>query len=143
MTGSSYQVELFESPPPRSEWDRLDTGHRRLIESFIEGFNALGQGLAVERLSFHRDKQAVLAVRLDQSADQPILRLNDTSATERRRDLADFSPDIKRHTQLLRFLEKHPLVRRIELPGIVVRSATAEGAKIGRASCRARVCQYV
>src|SRR3546814_14032463 len=26
MTGSSYQVELFESPPPRSEWDRLDTG---------------------------------------------------------------------------------------------------------------------
>src|SRR3546814_1553047 len=40
MTGSSYQVELFESPPPRSEWDRLDTGHRRLIESFIEGFRS-------------------------------------------------------------------------------------------------------
>lgn len=132
MTGSSYQVELFESPPPRSEWDRLDTGHRRLIESLIEGFNALGQGLAVERLSFHRDKQAVLAVRLDQSADQPILRLNDTSATERRRELADFSPDIERHTKLLHFLEKHPLVRRIELPGIVVRSATAEGATRAR-----------
>src|SRR3546814_19073390 len=57
MTGSSYQVELFESPPPRSEWDRLDTGHRRLLESFIEGFNALGQGLAVERLSFHRSEE--------------------------------------------------------------------------------------
>src|SRR3546814_9654392 len=69
MTGSSYQAELFESPPPRSEWDRLDTGQRRLVESFIEGFNALGQGLAVERLSFPRDKQAVLAVRLDQSAE--------------------------------------------------------------------------
>src|SRR3546814_19507515 len=95
MTGSSYQVELFESPPPRSEWDRLDTGQTRLVERFIEGFNALGQGLAVERLSFHRDKQAVLAVRLDQSADQPILRLNDTSAPARRRDLAAFSPDIK------------------------------------------------
>src|SRR3546814_18445454 len=50
MTGSSYQVELFESPPPRSEWDRLDTGQRRLIESFIAGFNALAQGRAVERL---------------------------------------------------------------------------------------------
>src|SRR3546814_20676077 len=96
MTGSSYQVELFESPPPRSEWDRLDTGHRRLIESFIEGFNALGQGLAVERLSFHRDKQAVLAVRLDQSADHPIPRLNDTSATERRRELGDFHPYLER-----------------------------------------------
>src|SRR3546814_16753150 len=82
MTGSSYQVELFESPPPRSEWDRLDKGHRRLIESFIEGFNALGQGLAVERLSFHRDKQAVLAGRMAQSAEYPITSRNENDATK-------------------------------------------------------------
>src|SRR3546814_14246750 len=82
MRISDWSSDVCSSDLPRSEWDRLDTGQRRLVESFIEGFNALGQGLAVERLSFHRDKQAVLAVRLDQSADQPILRLNDTSDTE-------------------------------------------------------------
>jgi len=123
MTGSSYQVELFASPPPRSEWDRLDSGRRQLAESFIAGFNALGHGLAVERRPNHRSKQPIISVRLDQSSDQPVLRLNETSLSERRRELAVFNPDIDRHAQLLAFLDSHPLVRRIELPGIVVRSA--------------------
>ncbi len=123
ITGSSYQVELFDSPPARSEWDRLDAGHRRLVESFVAGFNALDYGLAVERLPNHRQKQPILSVRLNQNSDQPLLRLNDTSIGERRRELAPFNPDITRHEQLLAFLDSHPLVRRIELPGIVVRSA--------------------
>lgn len=122
MTGSSYQVELFDSPPPRSEWDRLDTGHRRLAETFVAGFNALGHGLGVERLPNFRHKQAILAVRLDQSSDQPVLRLNEAPLSERRRELAPFSPDVARHARLLAFLDSHPLVRRIELPGIVVRA---------------------
>ncbi len=123
MTGGSYQVELFDGPPPRSEWDRLDTGHRRLAESFVAGFNALERGLAVERLPSHRNKQPILSVRLDQSSDQPVLRLNETSVGERRRELAVFNPNAERHARLLAFLDSHPLVRRIELPGIVVRSA--------------------
>jgi hypothetical protein len=124
ITGSSYQVELFGSPPPRSEWDRLDAGHRRLAESFVAGFNALERGLAVELLPNHRNKQPILSVRLDQSSDQPVLRLNETSVSERRRDLAVFNPDVKRHARLLAFLDNHPLVRRIELPGIVVRGTS-------------------
>lgn len=125
MTGSSYQVELFDSPPPRSEWDLLDAGHRRLAESFIAGFNALDHGLTVERLPSHRHKQPILSVRLDQSSDQPVLRLNEALLSERRRELALFNPDVKRHARLLAFLDSHPLVRRIELPGIVVRSTGA------------------
>ena len=122
MSGSSYQVALFDSPPPRSEWDRLDAGHRRLVESFVAGFNALGHGLAVERLPYRRHKQPILAVRLGQSSDQPVLRLNETLLGERRRELAVFNPDVERHARLLTFLDGHPLVRRIELPGIVVRA---------------------
>ncbi|BDA87280.1 hypothetical protein Sa4125_48220 (plasmid) [Aureimonas sp. SA4125] len=125
MTGSSYQVELFDSPPPRSEWDLLDAGHRRLAESFIAGFNALGNGLAVERLPNHRQKQPILSVRLHLSSDQPVLRLNEASLSERRRELAVFNPDVKRHARLLAFLDSHPLVRRVELPGIVVRATGA------------------
>ncbi|WP_245503773.1 hypothetical protein [Rhizobium ruizarguesonis] len=48
MTGSAYYVELFEVPPPRSEWDTLDNGRRRLIQSFVAGLNAVGRGITVE-----------------------------------------------------------------------------------------------
>lgn len=128
MTGSSYQVELFDSPPPRSEWDRLDAGHRRLVESFVEGFKSLDRGIAAERLPNHRNKQPILSVRLDQSNDQPVLRLSETLASERRRELALFNPDLNRHARLLAFLDSHPLVRRVELPGIVVRAALPASA---------------
>jgi len=131
MTGSNYQVELFTSPPARSEWDRLDAGHRRLVESFIAGFNALGQGLSVERLPNHRNKQPILSVRLDQSSDQPVLRLTEPPTSERRRAPVVFDPAIDRHARLLAFLDTHPLVRRIELPGIVVR-ATDQNAVSAR-----------
>ncbi len=125
MTGGGYQVELFDSPPPRSEWDRLDAGHRRLVESFVAGFNSLERGLSVERLPSHRNKQPILSVRLDQSRDPPVLRLNEAPVGERRRELAVFSSDVDRHARLLAFLDSHPLVRRIELPGIVVRAAAS------------------
>jgi hypothetical protein len=128
ITGSGYQVELFDSLPLRSEWDRLDAGHRRLVESFVAGFNAFERGLSVDRLPSHRNKQPILSVRLDQSSDQPVLRLNETPIGERRRELAMFNPDIDRHARLLTFLDNHPLVRRIELPGIVVRAAAAFAA---------------
>lgn len=123
MTGSGYQVELFDSPPPRSDWDRLDVGHRRIVESFVAGFGALERGLSVERLPSHRNKQPILSVRLDQSSGQPVLRLNEVPVGERHRELASFNPDINRHARLLAFLDSHPLVRRIDLPGIVVRAA--------------------
>ena len=122
MTGSSYQVELFENPPPRSDWDRLDAGHRRLVESFVEGLNAFENGLSVERLPNYRHQQTMLAVRLNLSGDRPVLRMNELIMPERRRTLAAFNPDVLRHANLLAFLDKHPLVRRVELPGIVVRS---------------------
>lgn len=131
-TGSSYQVELFDTPPARSEWDRLDEGHRRLAETFIAGFNALEYGLAVERLPNRHQTPLILSVRLDQSSDQPVLRFDGSPVIERRHKLAPFNPDVGQHQRLLTFLDNHPLVRRIELPGIVVRS-TPQSAPAVRA----------
>jgi len=132
MTGSGYQVELFDALPPRSEWDRLDTAHRRLVESFVAGFNALEFSLLVERLPDGRYHQPMLSVRLNCAGDGAVLRLTGASARERRRELVPFDPDAERHTQLLAFLDTHPLIRRVELPGIVVRS----GQRPGLASVR-------
>jgi hypothetical protein len=122
MTGSGYEVELFDVLPPRPEWDRLDASHRRLVESFITGFNALGYSMSVERLPNWRHRLPVLAVRLDQAGDGAVLRLTGPT-TKERRELALFDPNIQRHARLLEFLDHHPLVRRIELPGVVMRSA--------------------
>ena len=122
MTGSGYQVELFDVLPPRAEWDRLDPARRRLVESFVAGFNALEQSLSVERLPNWRQRLPMLSVRLDRAGDGAVLRLTSVSSKERR-ELAPFDPNVQHHSRLLAFLDKHPLVRRIELPGIVVRSA--------------------
>lgn len=124
MTGSSYHVELFRNPPPRAEWDLLDAGQRQLVESFVSGFATLGGGLSVERLPSTKGRQPLFSIRVDRSRDQPVLRLTDENSGERRRELAPFSPEIERHRKLLAFLDNHPLVRRIELPGVVVRSAS-------------------
>lgn len=117
MTGSGYEIELFDAVPPRGDWDRFDAGHRRLIESFLGGFNALGFGVSVERLPLLRRHQPLLSVRVDRGADGAVLRLVDPPANERRRELAPFSPDPDQHVRLLAFLDRHPLVRRINLPG--------------------------
>ena len=132
ITGSGYEVELFDAVPPRGDWDRLDAGHRRLVESFLAGFNELGFGVSVERLPHLRRHQPLLSVRVDEGADGAVLLLVDPPLNERRRDLAPFSADMDRHVRLLAFLDKHPLVRRIGLPGIVVRAAQPQGPSRAR-----------
>jgi hypothetical protein len=131
VTGSSYHVELFDAVPPRGDWDRLDAGHRQLAESFLLGFNALGFGVSVERLPHLGRHHPLLSVRVDRGADGAVLQLMDPPTNDRRREVAPFSPNLDQHVRLLHFLEKHPLVRRINLPGIVVRSQPVAGA--GRA----------
>lgn len=124
MTGSSYEVELFDVIPPRDEWDRLDAPHRELISTFVEGFGEVGKGMSVERLPNWKRGLPRLSVRLDQSPNGAVMRLtNASSAARERRALAPFDGDPQRHSQLLKFLDRHPLVRSVELPGVVVRSA--------------------
>lgn len=122
-TGSAYEVELFDVLPPRSEWDRLDAPHQRLIRSFIEGFSTLGFGMSIERLPAWRRQLPILAVRLNQASDGAVLHLTGSPTIERR-EPALFDPSTEHHARLLEFLDKHPLVRRIELPGVVVRSTS-------------------
>lgn len=52
MTGSGYEVKLFDVVPTRSEWDRLDDSHRRLVESLLS--EAIGCG----ELGINRDPRS-------------------------------------------------------------------------------------
>ncbi len=127
LTGGSYEVELFDTPPMRGTLDALDDSHRRLFQSFVEGLAALGDGLTVNRIATRPRAQPLLSMRVSRSTDAPTLRLTPPPQSERRREVAPFDRSEERHRRLLAFLDRHPLVRRISLPGIVVRSTNQLG----------------
>ncbi|MFF8802438.1 MULTISPECIES: S8 family peptidase [unclassified Methylobacterium] len=132
VTGSSYQVELFEIPPPHHEWDAMGEARQQLYKSFVEGLAAVGQGLSVLRLDRGEREDPQIAVRVSRSAAPPTIQLIGVPQVERRRgrELAPFDADTGRHSRLLSFLDKHPLVRRVELPPIITR--TAASGRLGR-----------
>lgn len=79
-------------------------------------------GLTVERRAVEGRTTPLLTVRLEKSFHPAALRLAPSAPTERRKELQPFDGDTNRHDRLLHFLKHHPLVRKIELPGIIVKS---------------------
>lgn len=128
-TGQSYEVELFSAPPPLTLRDTLDIHRRRLFLTFQEGLAALGGGLTVQRLTTDLRKQGtLLSVRVEQTALPANIQLL-PAPTERPRSLAPFNASVDRHIHVLTFLEQHPLVRSISLPGKIVQSAAPVRSK--------------
>ncbi len=127
MTGSAYHVELFDIPPPRAQWDAVDSDRQLLYRSFVEGLQTFGQGLVAERQSTPRQDRAQLSLRIERSP-RPVALFLQRSTIDRRpsRELAPFDPDIEKHTRLLTFLDNHPLVRRVELPPVITRTIIGE-----------------
>ncbi|MCY4007360.1 MAG: S8 family peptidase [Rhodobacteraceae bacterium] len=123
-TGGGYEVELFDAIPPRADWDRLPDTHHKLITTFVEGFDEIGRGILVEQLPFWHSGLPKVVVRLDQSPDVTVMKpVNASNAGRDRRASAPFDENPKRHQKLLEFLDNHPLVRSVELPGVIVQSA--------------------
>ena len=115
-------MELFDSLPVQGGMDALDDSHRRMFRSFIDGLKALGNGLTVDRIATSVCPYPLISVRISRSTVGPDLRFTQLVNSERRRDVAPFDPSEKRHQRLLSFLDAHPLVRKISLPGVLVRS---------------------
>jgi len=127
MTGSAYLVELFDVPPPRAQWDAADGERQLLYRSFVEGLQAIGQGLVAERQTTPRQDRAQLALRIEKSPQPAALFLQRPTVDRRpSHELAPFDPDIDKHTRLLTFLDNHPLVRRVELPPVITRTIIGE-----------------
>lgn len=131
MTGSSYHVDLFEIPSPRSSWDAVPDSKRLLFKSFIDGLLSMDVGLDVSKLPSSKADPSQLAFRLEKSDRRPVIRLGSTRARverDRARDLAPFDAEMEHHRRLLEFLDWHPLVRRIELPPIVAKTHSKASA---------------
>lgn len=131
-TGGNYMIELFEVPPPRAEWDLLPPQKLKLFRSFIDGLNTVGQGLVAQRITDTVGSYPMMGLRLDKSADAPELQFLPASTRKRDHDkatLAPFDDRIERHKQLITFLDKHPLVKKIHLPPIIKRSQTQTAAR--------------
>lgn len=124
VTGSAYQVELFDAPPPRNEWDALSKIRQELYQSFVDGLTEIGAGLSVQRLGTRVRAQPLLSVRLSKAAEPPLLQMFAPVQSDRRKAVAQLETNSDRHARLLAFLDRHPLVRHISLPGLIVRSAS-------------------
>ncbi|MGC2634903.1 MAG: S8 family peptidase [Candidatus Cybelea sp.] len=119
----AYFVELFEMPPAPDDWELCPSRKRRLFESLIAGFIQLGPGTVVDRLDLTNYVTNFLLVRLLQSETAPVVYFDPNhdhgSFTP---STAPFDNNVMRQSSLLRFLDEHPLVKRIQIAPIPYRS---------------------
>jgi len=123
-TGGSYIIELFENPPPRSEWDALPPGKIKLFHSFLKGLTEVGGGLVAQRITDTPGSYPMLGLRLEKSDDTSEAQFLPSGA-RRKSKVGPFDDRIERHNQLIAFLDKHPLVKKIHLPPVIKRSPAA------------------
>lgn len=133
QTGGSYMVELFEAPPARQDWDLLSQYKFDLFKSFLYGLESIGNGLFASRVTTGIGSAIIFGIKLEKSASAPVIQLFPSSSSANKQGekrIVDL--DTKKHSELLDFLGKHPLVRRITLPPIIMQSSPAGAIKRGR-----------
>lgn len=133
QTGGSYMVELFEAPPARQDWDLLSQYKLDLFKSFFEGLESIGNGLIASRVTTGTGSAIIFGVKLEKNTSAPIIQLLPSSSFGKKtveKRIVDL--DTERHSKLLDFLGKHPLVKRITLPPIITQGSPAGTLKRGQ-----------
>ena len=131
-TGGAYIVELFETPPPKQDWDNLSDGKFKLYESFLDGLRSFRQGLFAFRLVGSDEKAIMMEVRLEESTKLSSIQFMPTqSSIQRPSRIINVNQDASEHAKLLKFLDSHPLVKKIVLPPIVTQSHAKTSRQIG------------
>lgn len=126
-TGGAYLIDLFIPILPEEQWDALLPARRALFVSFRDGLRSLGLGVrTTAMLRSGRDAPRFM-LRLERS-EQPALIPQLTHSGARTPLPAPFDSTAERHDRLLAFLDRHPLVRQVRLPGILMHSARRASA---------------
>ncbi|PWI29564.1 hypothetical protein DI383_10090 [Flavobacteriaceae bacterium LYZ1037] len=130
-SGGAYVVELFDSPPPKKDWDTLPNYKLLLFKSFIEGLKEFGNGLYASRFFEGLESAYIYGIKLEKTEDSPIIKLSSSSSSAGKLEQNEIDLSIDRHTNLLKFLGEHPLVKKINLPPLVTKSNSTISSKIG------------
>lgn len=126
QTGGAYIIELFETPPPRHDWDNLSPHKYQLFKTFVDGLIKFGSGLVASRLVDNNKDSAMIGVRLEDSSAPANIQLQPSQSSVRRQRLMNqLNTDQDKHAVLIEFLDKHPLVKKIMLPPVIFRSPSA------------------
>nr|WKN38691.1 S8 family peptidase [Tunicatimonas sp. TK19036] len=132
QTGGSYIVELFDAPPARQNWDVLSQYKFNLFKSFFEGLEAFGSGLFASRITSGSGTDVIFGVKLEKSSTLPVIQLFPAiSAASKSGVKKDIDLDLNKHRELLDFLGKHPLVKKIILPPTIAKSNIKNSLKKG------------
>ncbi|MDP2722194.1 MAG: S8 family peptidase [Bacteroidales bacterium] len=130
QTGGSYIVELFDAPPARQDWDTLSSYKFDLFKSFFDGLEKIGGGLFVSRIISGKGTAVVFGAKFEKSPTSSVIQLFPSSSSANKsgeKKVVDL--DIKKHSELLDFLGKHPLVKKVTLPPIVTQSVGMSAKK--------------
>ena len=137
-TGGSYIIELFQNPPPRSEWDALPPAKVKLFHSFLRGLADVGGGLIAQRITDTPGSYPMMGLRLEKTDEATEAQFL-PSGSKRKDKAAPFDDRIHRHSQLIAFLDKHPLVKKIHLPPVIKRSPATTRVRPTQATLAAPV----
>ncbi len=132
-TGGTYIVELFQDLPARQNWDNLSTEKYKLFKSFNDGLMKFKRGLTVNRILDGEKSSPLIAIRLEKSQSSATVRLLPIRILIKKQKVVNkIDLDKDRHTELIKFLDEHPLVKKIILPPIISKSAQSkDSSKIG------------
>lgn len=123
QTGGAYIVELFESVPARQNWDLLNKDKYKLFDSFYQGLKDIGNGLFASKITSGLGAAVIFGVKLEKGPSSPVIQLFPaTSSVNKSVEKKTIDLDLNKHDQLLNFLGKHPLVKKITLPPIITQS---------------------
>lgn len=131
QSGGAYVVELFDSPPPKKDWDTLPHYKLLLFKSFVDGLKEFGNGLYASRFFESLESSFIYGIKLEKTSDSPIVKLSASSSSAGKLEQNEIDLSIERHTNLLNFLGEHPLVKKVNLPPIVTKSNSTISSNIG------------
>ena len=125
QTRGAYIVQLFQGVPSRHEWDRYNPEKFKLFKSFVDGLLEFGVGLEAVRLI----DASIFGVRLNQSQSPASVRLRPSRSSMKKVETPRaVNLDRERHGKLLKFLDAHQLVKKVNLPPIIKRTSSEMGS---------------
>jgi hypothetical protein len=130
QTGGAYLIELFEFPPPPQDWDNLSPEKYRLFKSFFDAFEDWNGVRAFVLENDNAIQLLGVRIELDETSNKIQFRPMQ-SAAKRNDDINQINKDIKKHNEVISFLDRHPLVKKILLPPIISKSHPIASTIIG------------